>query len=1104
MNVAPANLLPTLDSRSKDFLCGIEFYEEIYIPDDTNGFIPSDAIARFATAKVNFAYQLTASITTGALYHREVFSMPSLTRNIGKQSNNLSVRFSNVTKRFATFLLNNQVEGMRMVVRVLSRQFLSNPGTGEGPEMRSFVAFVGRCQRPSGFDRSSGSIEVRQDLGQVEARIAPHIFQKSCPLRFGGTECLGTELLTDKNAAFQTAFATSGERGCNKTFIACDLFANTEFFQGLRVFQIPGSFIYKAHQGFFAKLFHIASFGLFFKRRVVTVDTSLEDLTPYGQTIPTVFGRWQMTGIPLQYQDTGINIFFLMAWCRGRIAAILNIRNNTPGFSQPGSIINHYGDYGGAADQLADTVFPEHDFFSRLAYTTGGCTGSQIDVQDAAPNISAMIAGFSSDVYSGGPNSGTGRIPHSDAAPGYTGLFSFWTTNPAELARYILIDGGFLNLGTTGVEGWRTAITSTYCNGAIRDETNGERLLLPNTESGKAGVDYHRYNSVGLVVPASWGVGNNQFPRSVADHEATYEFYDPDSPPTPSSITVKTVYRKRYTSTIAITDQKKAVDFLYDTLLPTFRGFLTWNNKGQVAVRAERPADSVLLRANSSIGATTIQVDDVTPWLADSNGSYKEEDSPLVVNPLIGQVLIGVGAIPSPIHSEVREVTATAYTSAGNSVTIAISTTGSAAGTVSGATFSGGSSGAPATASVTITNPGVAGDQITVTIDGNASTYTVQTGETVESAAGAVAFALNANPTIKRYIEAQWFTNQDNFSLFVKMGVLTIFPALEFAHSSADEVIRVMMSFAGKASTQANTTRANILDGSFKYLGANGETRYNQWKGTFHDPLRDFAEQPLVVNDYDHQDDITAIKTLDIDLSAVDCYNQASRLLNGAAVKYGDGINFFTWRSNGLALQLEEGDVVCLTDDSGDWINVPVRIEQVQWNENFECSFTARIYSTSMFNDAVDQTDIPLSSGLVNFAAAPPDIAFNTTDFPPDGLVQSTDGSAGITSIRGGAIFGDSIYAQFAYVRLIKRAGVMVNEQVSIIHPDSNNEAVFEFIASADGLYTVELEVCNQWTCNSTKPTADIIIGFGSLFGIATEAGNLLTTEAGNILEREH
>lgn len=1094
MNPAPSALTTMLDSRAKDMLCAVEFYLPTVIPDGTHGFKPEDAEALFATETCTFSY-LAQSVN----YVREALSMPSLNRTMGKQSNSVTIRFSNVSKVLAAFVLNNQVEGMRVVLRVLSRASLSNATVS--PTACSFIAFVGKCGPPDGFDRKDASITARQDLGQIEAQIPPRVFQKTCPLRFKGLECLGTEALGAKSATYQAALT------CNKSFGQCDEYENTEFFQGVRIVQIQGSFRHRPHQGLFSKIMKFTAplaYYLFGRRKNVTVGSSLEDGTPYGQAIPFVFGRWQMSGVPLQYRDDGETIHFKMGFARGPIENFYNIRVNNPEFNNPPvTVVGHYGRYGGEADQLADTVFPDGSFHSRLAYLTGGVTGSNIAVEDPVPDISSMIAGAVIGKMTTAHlmnRCGSGRV--SGGGISYAAILGgSWTDNPADLARLVLTDPGLLALNENFIEPRRAAISAFYCSGAIMDVSNAERLLLPVTENGKAGVEYKRYNSTGLITPGVFPVTTGQFPHSRTDHEAKYEYFDPDAPPAPEDIEVKTFYRKRFTANIVLTEQKKAVDFLFDTLLPCFRGFLTWNNKGQIAVNCEKPADSTPMATASIVGATTINVLDVNPYFLDINEAGTGQS-------LIGKILIGVGLLTS----EVRSITLARYNpTIQNAITLAASGTGGTTATASGATLSGGDPTGPATGSIQIGGTLAEGDTVTATIDGIDVTYTLQANETVgfpadpkSGVAAALAFAINAHPVLQKYVEANsasWF---DTLTLEAKVGTLTLSSALEQAHDADEETIRVMMSFADQSLTYANVTKSNILDGSFKYEGAKGSTRYNQFKGTYHDPLRDFASQPLIINDYDHQDETELIKPLDIDLSAVDNFNQASRLLNGANVKFGDGNRFFSWRSNGLALQLEEGDVICISHPAGVFRNVPVRVEQITWNERYEVAFTGRIYSSSMFNDTVEQTDIIIPSGVTNYASAPPAITFNTTDFPPNGLVQSTDGTAGITSIRGGAVFGASVYAQYATVRLIKRAGVTVNEQVSIIRPDSNMEAVFEFIASADGLYTVELEVCNQWACNTTKPTADIIIGFGTLFGIAKQGGILITKQGGTIMEKQH
>lgn len=1059
MNIAPTSMQAMLESRGKDLLCAVEFYLPTYQPSAVRGFEPDSAEILLATETIT-GYIFSTSPSIVVDYFREALSMPSLTRNMGKQSNSCTVRFSNISKRLATFVLNNPVEGMRMVVRVLSRAQLHNVLGDTG-----WVMFVGRCGKPEGFDRKDGAITAKQDLGQIEAMIPPRVFQKTCPLDFGGEECLGTELLTAKNAAYQTAFATSGRSGCDKTHGTCTLFANTEFYQGIRVVQIQGSFIHRPHEGFFAKLIGLLTPGS--GKRRMRVGASLEDGTPYGKAIPIVLGRWLMNGIPIQYQDIGTSINFMMAFARGPISDFINIRCDNPEFTQPLGVTEHYGRYGGETDQLEDTVFPIGGFYSRLAYVTGFVNGTDIAVEDPAPDIKAIVAGIAAPKVTLLSDSAAGEGT-TDSAGVYQFINLPWTDNPADLAVYILTDSGLLNIGTQFLDEERTAKTSVYTTGAVQDDTNAERLVLPDSENGRAGVDYHRYHSTGMLIINGSVLSGSPIVYAGTNTEVDYEYYDPDAPPDSTALKIRR--RKRYTFNLALTEQRKAIDFLYDTVLASFRGFLSWDTRGRVGVRCERPADSSLMYAASIVGATTIKVNNVLPWKL----QFHENNVPL-----LGKVLIGVGELTS----EVRSVSSAAYTADGNSITLSASSIGTVTVSASGATLSGGSSTVPASGTVQITSDfGDVGDVITVVIDGITVEYELEgSGINKFKIANALAFCINANRDLQKHIVAHCPVLDDTVHIECKRGVLTLSSALQEAHDIGEETIRVMMSFATSALTYADTTKANILNGSFKYLGSDGQTRYNQFKGTFHDPLRDFAEHNVIINDYAHQEQVQKIFPLEIDLAGVDSYNQAARLLNGANVKFGDGLDFFAWGSNGMALQLEEGDCVCISDpNSGAWRNVPVTIESLTTNEKYEVSFKSRIYSTSMFDDFVEQTEVALPSGLTNFAAPPPAITFNTTDFPPDGLAQATDGASGVAVIQGGVVFGDSVYAQKATIRLTKRAGVTVNEILkSDLPPNSDGEGVFDFQAWEEGLYTVAVKSCNQWGCTS-EVTADITVSFSS------------------------
>ena len=98
----------------------------------------------------------------------------------------------------------------------------------------------------------------------------------------------------------------------------------------------------------------------------------------------------------------------------------------------------------------------------------------------------------------------------------------------------------------------------------------------------------------------------------------------------------------------------------------------------------------------------------------------------------------------------------------------------------------------------------------------------------------------------------------------------------------------------------------------------------------------------------------------------------------------------------------------------------------------------------------------------------------------------------------------DSIYAQKVNVRLVKEAGVAVNETIaSNLVPNDDGKVVFQLIATADGLYTIEIQSCNAWGC-SAWVAESIVVGFGTLFGIAKQGGVLITKQGGTIIEQPH
>jgi hypothetical protein len=673
-----------------------------------------------------------------------------------------------------------------------------------------------------------------------------------------------------------------------------------------------------------------------------------------------------------------------------------------------------------------------------------------------------------------------------------------WTDNPVDHVRYLLTEPAALNIPEGMIDDFESAYAAAYNCGAIKDETNAERALLPNTEVTRAGTDYRRYTSTGLLGPQSFESSRTQIPAGVparalvnvgsgGDAIGEYEFYDPAAPPT--SLDPLICHRKRYTCNTELSQSKKVIDVIYDQVGPTFGLFFRWNTKGQIVIDSERPADWTKLRIASEVGANDLIVNDVLPWKNRLGSKYLLE----------GELHIG------GVLSEVRPIDEAVYSDLGDEITLAASASGGPTAIASGATLSGGSPTVKSSATVTIGGSLTSGASITVTIDSIACVLDLVPGETSTTIGHRMACVINAEPIIREYVEAHAADNV--VTIYSKIGVLTLGIELDKEHEEGTELTRVLGSFAGRALRYANTTRANILDGTFEWPEASRQPVINQIKAKHREAIQDFGEFPIVVNDDQHQEDYVKVSPFEPDHSAIDNYNTNARRCNSLLNKFRAGDKFFKLGSTGRALLLDEGDVICASDDSGNYRNVLMRIEDATIRNSVEIFFVSRLYSRDQFSDLVpDPVDASLESGLPG-ESPPGDIAFDEVTFPPRGLTQSTDGAAGITSVRGGVIFPAKIATreiQYAKIRLILRGGVVVDESINAkLPPNEDGKGVFEFLASVDGLYMVEAVACNQWGC-STPVTASIIIGFGSTFALARETGFALLRENAGILEREH
>lgn len=1187
-----SDLLAYYRKRNRDFVALYEIYPHDYVP--AGGSIlpwdPRDATRRFSTTA--FSTNLEGDTVT---YTRAALSGSAIKHKFGKELDTASVTLSNVHKddegrrMLARFILTVDIQGMILVIRWIPRTLLKAPGTGGWWAMHdSVIMFVGKLDKPDDFDRAQGVFNAKQYFGRIEAQVPPGLFTPGCQLKFKGPGCLGNETMVQKSLTYQAA------KTCNKTEAQCVQYDNRKMFQGLSVLQLASSFIYRPHRGLFTRIINIAvplSIPVYnaLRRRTV-VGNSIHDGTPYGQPIPMSLGRTWKKLIPIQFQDTGEQMYAKMIAGRGPIGDFIWLQQHAPNFSQPLSVTEHLGEFGGVGTQTADTVFPDHSFHSKLAYVTLGVSGSDIETEDPAPDVSALIDGIKMLAANMTNNDGTATLNNEFAGYHQTPPIVWRVSgsdNPVDQAYWLLTDSEMFNIPTDFIWQKGTARTSAYSTGPIKDVTNCERVLLPNSQVGKAGVDYKRWMSTSIVGPRNWDFAFNL--SGIKDREAVYEYYDEAAPPT--ALDVQTVYRKRYSNNLEVTDAMKAMDLLHDIVLPSFRGFIKHDQWGRIWVDNERPADNTSMRVASAPGATSIKVKDVTPW---------RRFEPLLTDfppPLQGKLLVGA----HKSTSEVRSITSVKYSADGDAITIDGSGTGGITISPNTPTLEGGGDDTPSTGILTVSGVPLTGDTATAVIDGFEVTVTMlpeieDVALPRDKVTLLLIYAINAEPILQDYVTA-YRGSVDEVVIASKYGELLLSsPALEQQHltelpdpvdppsastsagslaagtwllayswrnsngntltspllavqvtgtkqidvdavtppagadsvdwflsveansdvmvmvlnndgsgfsfdavpdptaaltplrnETGEECMRVQMSFAGKALTYADTTRANIEEGSFKWPGGSQQSTVNQVKAEFVVANMDFAKQPLVVNDERHQEQVGGLpNSINIDLRGVDNFNAAKRLCNGALAKLRDLDYFFKWESgHGEALLLQVGDVVCASDDSGEWRNQPMRVEDPSFSEVFIGAFNARKYAKSAYDDKVEETQVPLSAGLDNWMGPPPCPEFNSVDFPPDGLTRSTDGVGGITSVRGGITFGSSVYGQRAIVS-VKRPLSLVWEIVAEDKtPDENGEAVFEFIASTVGVYTVKLTVVSQFgvrneTC---EPEAVIAIGLGAVQG---------------------
>lgn len=716
MQTISANLtaaLLTIDARldPRRPLDVYEFYPHDAVP-GVDGFDPNDASETFSSVSITW---------NGIAYRREIKERGDIVRNMGEKTNACTLTFSNLDRYAATWAQTTQVEGLICVIRTIVPAVTDD----------SIVIFVGRTGKPSDIDKGEFTVQVNQDFGNVMQEIPPDKF-----------------IAEDPNGYLP----------------------GNVLYEGFRFIAINGTFSWTTREVSPSLLGSLLG-----RQRTVrhSEQYSSLDLTPYGEVVPEVFGRCQMQGIPIMFQDDGYWLESLHVWCKGPILSVDNVQQRDKAFYGIYDILSHTGEIGGTGaasvrggatphlggNLTEDFRFPGAGLFSKTAYTGSsilqGATDGPIVITDS-PVMTALIHGRDVD------------LPDASGVYNLTG----WSDNPVHIARFILTNERFVNINPAFMEDSINYLTAQHCDEPLLDNSNGDLIAIPNAETPQAGTSFFRYPSSGRITP-----------RLIRYNELGDTSIIPgteDGPYTgfsqvliPSLFAIQQILRKRYTANFPITSSVRAVDLLYKLAFICAKLFLRINKKGKYEIRSERASDATRLRAAIAVGATSVPILDVTPW----------KSGPELLQ---GRLLTG----NTLTTSEVRTITSADYSTSGNSITLVASGAGGVTATASGATLTGGSTTVQASGTVTI--GGSAVGTITVTIDGIVITYLLEAGETTSTAAAMLAGYINANPQLSRYIKAVWVVGSPTVvTIQCKHGALNLDSALLKAHTGpvADPLI---------------------------------------------------------------------------------------------------------------------------------------------------------------------------------------------------------------------------------------------------------------------------------------------------------------------------
>ena len=966
----------------------------------------SPAITNLIPANATKLWANTQVTFNGNTYEREVLGRGDISRFIDERFNTVTINLSNADDSVGSYLATLQtLEGYRILIRFISRHIDND----------SIVGYIGRCEKAIEVTNDKASITSKQDLGSVTHQLPFRIFSDVCQVAggFKGVECMAGESMGSKSLNFQLG------TDCDLSHQKCDFYGNTEAMQLQRFRAASANFKLKVPRGG-AGGAALALLGI--RNKTVSKQWSNQSDAPYGNPVPVGYGRTQIEFTAVNHADTGQYIAGQSIVGEGELLGLENVRNITPGFATSfQAYAQHLGKYGTDSSQAPVGFFATaDDRHSHSAYIEYTIKGDNPDTGENAPTIVGVVLWMKIPVWNG--------TDWNTVA---------WTDDPVAITRHLILEPRSLNYNPLWFDDAVAGESSNYCGEPLVDDTGCEDLYMTNTMSAGAGTDFKRYRSTSLIDRYTFRYLLGLDLLHPAVKQNTINSYNPATV-TGTSVTPTRRYRRRFAVNFNINQKVIASDFLFKKLFPAARLRFMTSAQGKLQVRVEKPQLSQYLRNNISAGATAIPIEDAKAWKA--------------LQYLEIFCLIGNG-LPTSETAKVDNVT---YSAGANAIPLSTSITGTITATASGATLSGGSTTVQASGTVTIGGSITAGNLATVTIDSQHNTYTISADDTTATVAAMLATMINANQTINRYIEAVWDIGSPTvITIKSKLGFLNLTAGTANGHFQTEEVMHVHYVF----------TKDNIHTGTFKWPLSGQQKSYNRFAGKFIDSPQDFEEVELAENDFPNQALINKIDTLETDLTLVDNYHQAKRILVGLRYKFREGDFYCGWSSDGIPLLLEEGDVVVVNHPKlGARTNVPLRLNQVNFTDDHRAVFIGQLYSVLQYPDSSNPRTVSLVSGIAWPSSTPGAVTSLTLTEPIPGTV------------RGTFTFANSVGGQTARIEVLKAgAGSYVDTGI-LVTIDGSGFGKFEMAGLPSGATTFRVTPISSSGIAGTSVTGNITV----------------------------